>query len=123
MKPTHAFHRFLTLALAGLLLLLHGSGGQLVRGGVPMQPAASQTAKKAQKATGHEAVVKAATDEAVVASALSFDFSQVTYLLPLPCVRFLALNPPLLRRIHDVPYFYFSYLRHVFGHAIAPNAP
>lgn len=122
MKPTHAFHRFLTLALAGLLLLLNG-GGAVVRGVYSPVKTEAGAAKKARKASDNQTVVKAATDEAVVAPALSFDFSQVAYLLPQPCFRLLALNQPLLRRVHEVPYFYFSYLRYVFGHFIAPNAP
>lgn len=123
MKPNHLLHRFLTLALAGLLLLLH-SGNQTLHG-LSKATAATpkQATKKATKTPDSATIVKAATDEAVVAPALSFDFSQVTYLLPAPCFRLLALHQPLLRRVHEVPYFYFSYLRYVFGHFIAPNAP
>jgi hypothetical protein len=126
MKPTRPIiHRFLTLTLASLLLLLHGGGTHFVRSG---EKAASAVASKARKAAGkttenQSVIVKSATDEAVVAPALSFDFSQVTYLLPVPQLRLLLLNQPLLRRVNEVPYFYFSYLRYVFGHFIAPNAP
>jgi hypothetical protein len=125
MKPTHAFHRFLTLAIAGLLLLLSGGGGTWVRGTLVAPQAEAQAAKKAQKAptSPDAAVVKAATDEAVVSASLSFDYAPASYLLPAPSLRYLLHAQPLLRRIHEVPYFYFSYLRYVFGHFIAPNAP
>jgi hypothetical protein len=86
---------------------------------------AAAAAKKAQKASDQkeETVVKTALDEAVVAPALSFDFSQVTYLLFADNIRLLTLDRPLLRRVFDVPQYYSSYLRQVFGHLIAPNAP
>ncbi|WP_375448230.1 hypothetical protein [uncultured Fibrella sp.] len=120
--PNRLLHRFLTLSLAGLLLLLHSGIGPSLR---KAEPAATASAKKARK-TGEqkeETVIKAALDEAVVAPALSFDFSQVTYLLFANDIRLLTLDRPLLRRVFDVPQFYSSYLRQVFGHLIAPNAP
>lgn len=124
MRPNHLFHRFLTLVLASLLLLLSGGGSAVVRGGAAASPAAAQALKKGGKThLPDAAVVKAATDEAVVSASLSFDYAPVTYLLPAPSFRFLTLRQPLLRRLHEVPYFYFSYLRYVFGHFIAPNAP
>lgn len=117
-------HRFLTLSLAGLLLLLHSGVGSSLR--VAQQTVkAAASAKKAQKKgeQKEETVVKAALDEALVAPALSFDFSQVTYLLFTDNIRLLTLDRPLLRRVFDVPQYYSSYLRQVFGHLIAPNAP
>ena len=122
--PNRLLHRFLILSLAGLLLLLHSGIGSSLR--VAQQAVKAVTlAKKAQKAgeQKEETVVKAALDEAVVAPALSFDFSQVTYLLFANDIRLLTLDRPLLRRVFDVPQFYSSYLRQVFGHLIAPNAP
>ncbi|ARK11464.2 hypothetical protein A6C57_14670 [Fibrella sp. ES10-3-2-2] len=122
--PNRLLHRFLTLSLAGLLLLLHSGIGPSLRAvGQPVKAAA--TAKKAQKAGDQkeETIVKAALNEAVVAPALSFDFSQVTYLLFADQIRLLTLDRPLLRRVFDVPHYYSSYLRQVFGHLIAPNAP
>jgi hypothetical protein len=121
MKPTHAVYRFLTLALAALLLLLNSGNHVVVRGALVQ----TEAAKKAQKAPARPdaAVVKAATDEAVVSASLSFDYAPASYLLPAPSLRFPALMQPLLRGVHEVPYFYFSYLRYVFGHFIAPNAP
>ena len=86
------------LALAGLLLLLHTGVGSAVQS----RPVASKGKAAGQSAT---AVVKATPDEAVVAQALSFDFSQVTYLLFTANIRLLTLNRPLLRRLFDSPPF------------------
>ena len=122
--PNRLLHRFLTLSLAGLLLLLHSGIGASLRVAEQTVKAAA-SAKKSQKegSQKEETVVKAALDEAVVAPALSFDFSQVTYLLFADNIRLLTLDRPLLRRVFDVPQYYSSYLREVFGHLIAPNAP
>ncbi len=122
--PNSRLHRFLTLSLAGLLLLLHSGIGPSLRVAEKTVKAAA-SAKKADKASDQKEgpVVKAALDEAVVAPALSFDFSQVTYLLFADDIRLLTLDRPLLRRVFDVPQYYSSYLRQVFGHLIAPNAP
>ncbi|MEZ0539151.1 hypothetical protein [Fibrella arboris] len=122
--PNRLLHRFLTLSLAGLLLLLHSGIGPSMRA-VERPVKATTSARKAQKAGEQKeaAVIKAALDEAVVSPALSFDFSQVTYLLFANDIRLLTLDRPLLRRVFDVPDFYSSYLRQVFGHLIAPNAP
>jgi len=122
--PNRLLHRFLTLSLAGLLLLLHSGIGPSLRAAEQTVKAAAST-KKTQKAGAQkeQTVVKAALNEAVVAPALSFDFSQVTYLLFADQIRLLTLDRPLLRRVFDVPHYYSSYLRQVFGHLIAPNAP
>lgn len=122
--PNSLLHRFLTLSLAGLLLLLHSGIGPSLRVAEKTVKAAA-SAKKADKASDQKQgpVVKAALDEAVVAPALSFDFSQVTYLLFADDIRLLTLDRPLLRRVFDVPQYCSSYLRQVFGHLIAPNAP
>ncbi len=120
--PNTQLHRCLVLTLAGLLLLLHTGLGQLLaRQQVTAVPTTASKAAKPDKAG--QTVVKATAHEAVVAPALSFDFSQVTYLLFTANIRLLTLNRPLLRRLFDSPPFYSSYLRQVFGHFIAPNAP
>ena len=121
--PNRLLYRSFTLALAGLLLLLHSGVGTAMR--VAERSSVVASAEKAAKESAQKetAVVKAALDEAVVGSALSFDFSQVTYLLFSADVRLLTLNRPLLRRVFEVPPYYSSYLRQVFGHLIAPNAP
>jgi hypothetical protein len=122
--PNSLLHRFFTLSLVGLLFLLHSGIGPALRAAEKTVKTVT-AAKKAQKAGNEkeETVVKAALDEAVVAPALSFDFSQVTYLLFADDIRLFTLDRPLLRRVFDVPQFYSSYLRQVFGHLIAPNAP
>ena len=122
--PNRLLHRFLILSLAGLLLLLHSGIGAAMRA-AEQTVSTAEVARKAPK-TGdqkEEAVVKATLDEAVVAPALSFDFSQVTYLLFADNSRLFTLDRPLLRRVFDVPPYYSSYLRQVFGHLISPNAP
>ena len=122
--PNRLLYRCFTLTLAGLLLLLHSGVGQAVR--VAQRVAATTaSAKKADTAEQQKegAIVKATLDEAVVAPALSFDFSQVTYLLFRADIRLLTLDRPLLRRVFETTHIYSSYLRQVFGHFIAPNAP
>ena len=120
--PNRLLHRCLILSLAGLLFLLHGG---LLRTGKAVERVTTQTTKGAKKSADQPegAVVKAALDEAVVSSALSFDFSQVTYLLFTNDLRLLLLEQPLLRRLFDVPLYCSSYLRQVLGNLIAPNAP
>ena len=116
--------RLLSLFLTGLLLLL-AAGGPALTAGVG---AAGAPAAKMQKAGNPadapaETVVKAASFEAVVTPATSFDFVQAVYLLP-PVVPVLLLpEQPKLTRVFEVPYFFFSYFRKVFGHHIAANAP
>ncbi|MEZ0483613.1 hypothetical protein [Fibrella aquatica] len=121
--PNRLLHRFLILSLAGLLFLLHSGIGSSLR--VVEKSVKAAATKKTRDAGDQkeQTVVKAALDEAVVAPALSFDFSQVTYLLFADACRLLTLDRPLLRRVFDVPQYYSSYLRQVFGHLIAPNAP
>jgi len=115
--------RLFSLFLSGILLLL-AAGGPVwtqVQTTVPESVAEAQKAKKTAEAPA-ETVVKAASFEAVVTPAVSFGFAQAVYLLP-PVVRFLAAQPAKLPRLFEVPYYYFSYFRHVFGHHIATNAP
>ncbi|WP_229375801.1 hypothetical protein [Fibrella aquatilis] len=121
-SPTLSY-RSLLLFLTGLLLFVNGGGASVWRSNVAVAQAVA--AKKAGKSaeSKSDVIIKAASFEAVVAPGHSFDFSHVAYLLPAPIWRFLHLHRPILRRHFEVPYFYFSYLRHVFGHFIAPNAP
>lgn len=122
--PNRLLYRFLILSLTGLLLLLHSGIGATMR--VAEQTANTAAATKKAPKSGsqkEEVIVKATLHEAVVAPALSFDFSQVTYLLFAEDNRLFTLDRPLLRRVFDVPQYYSSYLRQVFGHLISPNAP
>lgn len=112
--------RWSSLLLASLMLFLAGWSHEL--------PMASTSARKdvaAQKKTGApvETKVQATSLIAVVTPAVSFDFIQTAYLLPPPVLVLLLLAVVPLLRIFTIPYFYFSYFRHVFGHYIAPNAP
>ncbi len=124
-------HRFLSLFLAGLLLLTgtplratvgHGNGKT-----VPVKKAlATQKAAKSNKTTtpkSAETTVSEASFDAVVTPAVSFDFGPIVFVLPTPVVVYL-LNVPARWFPHpQTPYYFFAYFRHVFGHFIAPNAP
>lgn len=120
MRESRHITRFLSLLLAALLLVLAGSG-PVWSVDTAAQPACAQAGKKTEPSP--QAVVKAAQFEAVVTTAATFDFSHVVYLLPPVSSVLLTVERPVRRRIAEVPYFYFSYFRHVFGHFIAPNAP
>lgn len=116
--------RLLSLILTSLLLIMAVGGSAWT---TAQQPAGQQTVESTRKAAKntdhtHDAVLKAASFEAVVTPAVSFGFAQVVYLLP-PAVQLLLIEQPKIPRLFDVPYFYFSYFQHVFGHHIATNAP
>lgn len=68
--------------------------------------------------------VSAAQYEAVVTPVVQLGESgQTAFLLPAPTLLILLLlSVPLLLHF-TLPHYFFSYFRHVFGHAIAPNAP
>ncbi|OIN57231.1 hypothetical protein [Arsenicibacter rosenii] len=116
--------RWSSLLLASLMLFLAGWSHELplpASGNARKATTQPQTGKKAGAPA--EAKIQAASFEAVVTPASSFDFTQAIYLLPAPVFVFLLLVAASLLRIFTIPYFYFSYFRHVFGHFIAPNAP
>jgi hypothetical protein len=121
-RPTN-ISRILSLFLTGIMLLMAVVGPNWSSAPV-MAKASVATEKQAGKATDQpeETVIKAASFEAVVTPATSFDFSQVVYLLP-PTVQLTVRDLPKIPRLFEVPYFYFSYFRNVFGHHIATNAP
>lgn len=118
----------MSLFLTGLLLLV--AGGIVTPGGLAwtsvksVEKLAVQTKSDNDKANkpSSDLIIKAASLEAVVTTAVSFDFSHVMFLLPQPSV-ILRVSQPMLSRLFEVPYFYFSYFRHIFGHHIASNAP
>ncbi len=116
--------RWSSLLLASLMLFLAGWSHELtsLTSGTTKKTSAQQQAGKKAGAPA-EAKIQAASFEAVVTPASSFDFTQAIYLLPAPVFVFLLLVAASLLRIFTIPYFYFSYFRHVFGHFIAPNAP
>ncbi len=123
MKQTHLVVRLSSLCLASLLLFtaVWGRVGTAAHEPVRKATASQKGTKSAQ--TPAQATLSTAQFEAVVTPATIFDFAQTAYLLPPPILTlFLLLIAPLLRR-QVIPYHYFGYFRHVFGHHIAPNAP
>lgn len=129
MKQPRVIQRLSSLTLAILLLFtaVWGHDG-LARQALQIEKAASAVADhaKSQKAGGAQstAQLSAAQFEAVVMPAPTVGGgSQTAFLLPAPTFMILMLlSVPLLRHF-TFPHYFFSYLRHVFGHAIAPNAP
>jgi hypothetical protein len=128
MKQPRIIQRLLSLSLVGLLLLTAtvGRGWQTLPAPAKKAVATSETAPKAEKPAKSETpetTIDAADFQAVVTPAASFDFGQSVFLWPAPAVLFLLLlSVPLLRRV-QIPYYFFAYFQHVFGHHIAPNAP
>ncbi|GAA4412482.1 hypothetical protein GCM10023187_39650 [Nibrella viscosa] len=128
MREQRHITRVISLFLTGLLLLV--TGGIVTPGGLAWADTqagtqqAVETKQNNDKANDQSSdlIIKAASLEAVVTTAVSFDFSHVMYLLPPPSVLLMA-DQPMLPRLFEVPYFYFSYFRHIFGHHIASNAP
>ncbi|GAB3501921.1 hypothetical protein GCM10027341_29300 [Spirosoma knui] len=134
MKQPRIVQRLSGLFLASLLLFTAawGQGGlvqqaERVKKSVQAGQATAADHAKSSKSTrssSDEAQLSAAQFEAVVTPAITIDGgSQTAFLLPTPTlVILLLLCVPLLRHF-ALPHYFFSYFRHVFGHAIAPNAP
>lgn len=130
MKQPRVIHRLSGLLLASLLLFTAvWSPGGLAHRQATATKAKTITQHAAKSGKAHdayqdEAKLSAAGFEAVAAPAVSIDGgNQTIFLLPAPTLLILLLlSVPLLRRF-TLPHYYFSYFRHVFGHAIAPNAP
>lgn len=115
--------RWVSLSLVSVLLFLAAGGHALNHAHVKTATAKTEKAAKSGKPTPAEAQLNAAPTDAVVTPATSFDFGQSIFLIPQPLiVLFLLLAVAILRQF-TLPHYYFSYLRHVFGHYIAPNAP
>lgn len=130
MKQPRVIHRLSGLLLASLLLFTAvWSPGGLARRQAAATKAKAVTqhaAKSAKAQDGHQDEVRlsAAGFEAVAAPAISIDGgNQTIFLLPAPTLLILLLLSVLLLRHFTLPHYFFSYFRHVFGHAIAPNAP
>jgi hypothetical protein len=127
MKQPRIIRRLSSLLLATLLLYtaVWGHGG-LVHSYPAKKEASTQQAKSGKATDSHssDAQLSATQFEAVVTPATTFDVGgQTAFLLPAPTlVILLLLSTPLLRHF-TIPHYFFSYFRHVFGHAIAPNAP
>ena len=128
MKQPRVIQRLSSFVLATLLLFTAVWGHGNVTQAKPLIPkkAVSEQAKsgKATDAPSSATQLDAAQYEAVVTPAIQLgDSGQTAFLLPAPTLLILLLlSVPLLRHF-TLPHFYFSYFRHVFGHAIAPNAP
>ncbi|MGA0556399.1 hypothetical protein ACO2Q8_07105 [Larkinella sp. VNQ87] len=116
--------RLMSLFLTGLLLLVASGGlSWLSVEQLPAKQTVQSAAKNEKKAKDtQQATVQAASFDAVVTPALTFGFSQPVYLLP-PPVLFFVLKQTVIPRFFEIPYFYFSFFRYVFGHHIAINAP
>lgn len=120
-KPSHIF-RFTSLVLTALLLLVAVGGTSWTTVAETAKQTVQVPAKTAKGAdAAQNAVVSSTSFEAVVTPAVSFDFAQAIYLLP--PVLLLIIEQPKITRLFEIPYYYFSYFRHVFGHHIATNAP
>ncbi len=124
-------HKILSTLLAALLLLVAVAGQSWsVISPVAAKAATEQAGKKnaaakdhsANKNTDEQTTVSALSLHAVVTPALSFDFAQSFFVSPQAYLSHFEIKSiiPLAAR---VPYYYFSYFRHLFGHHIAPNAP
>ena len=130
MKQPRVIHRLSGLTLAFLLLFtaVWSPGGLAYKQATQTKAKAvtQHVAKsgKAQSAQQDEVKLSAAGFEAVAAPAINIDGgNQTVFLLPTPTLLILLLlSVPLLRHF-TLPHYFFSYFRHVFGHAIAPNAP
>ena len=116
--------RLFSLFLTGVLLFLAAGGSSWVTAApVTKQLVSAKEAADKKAGAKSETVVKAASLEAVVTPATSFDFGQTVFLLPPPSVLIISIEQPALPRPADIPYYFFSYFRHVFGNHIATNAP
>lgn len=130
MKQPRVIQRLSSFTLAILLLFtaVWGHDG-LARQALQIDKAADVVtshgkSQKADDAQSTDAQLSAAQFEAVVTPAPTVGGgSQTAFLLPAPTFMILLLlSVPLLRHF-TFPHYFFSYLRYVFGHAIAPNAP
>lgn len=128
MKQPRVIQRLSSLLLATMLLFtaVWVPGGLAHQQALQTKKVAAKHAKSAKAADSHadDAQLSAAGFEAVAAPAITIDGgSQTVFLLPAPTLLFLLLLSVLLLQDFTIPHYYFSYFRHVFGHAIAPNAP
>ena len=128
MKQPRVIHRLSSFTLAILLLFTavwghDGLAQQTVR--IEKAAKAADQAKSQKSGDAQStAQLSAAQFEAVVTPAPTVGGgSQTALLWPAPTFMILMLlSVPLLRHF-TFPHYFFSYLRYVFGHAIAPNAP
>lgn len=131
MKQPRVIQRLSNFTLAVLLLFtaVWGHDGLAQRQALQTRKAVHTVAGHAKPTKTHDsqstdAQLSAAQFEAVVMPAPTVGGgSQPAFLLPAPTFMILLLlSVPLLRHF-TFPHYFFAYLRYVFGHAIAPNAP
>lgn len=81
-----------------------------------------KTEQTTNKTSDDSASLSELSLHAVVIPAVSFDFEKALFVLPYLFQYSVQqkIAVPLACRI---PFYYFSYFQHVFGHHIAPNAP
>lgn len=115
--------RWVSLSLVAVLLFLAAGGHALTHVIAPVTPAKTEKVAKPTKSTPVEAQLGTTPTDAVVTPAISFDFGQSIFLIPQPIVLLFLLLAVAILRQFTLPHYFFSYLRHVFGHYIAPNAP
>ena len=121
MKKTRWYIRFTSNFLAVWLLTLAIGGHAVSTHKLVTKPEASTSNKKSQKPAQETPTIQVLSIEAVVASALSFDFSQEFYF---HSSSFTTTHSVMaLSKCFAIFYFYFSFFRHVFGTYIAINAP
>jgi len=117
--------RVISSLLAAMMLLVAVAGQSWTLTSLPVEKDKSEQSGKetADNSTKDAPVtVSELSLHAVVTPALSFAFTQSWFVLPQAFLhRFEEkISVPLAAR---TSYYYFSYLRHVFGHHIAPNGP
>ena len=131
MKRPRVIQRLSSLLLATLLLFtaVWGHDGLARQQALQARKAADAVTDHAKSQKTHDsqsadAQLNAAQFEAVVVPAPTVGGgNQTAFLLPAPTFMILLLlGVPLLRHF-TFPHYFFAYLRYVFGHAIAPNAP
>ena len=126
MKQLRVIQRLLSLTLAVLLLFI-GVGGRsraVPSEALLINKATAEQTKSGKATTPQKAQLSTAQFEAVVTPAVQLgDSGQTAFFLPVSALVILLLVSIPLPRHFTLPYFYFSYFKHVFGHHIATNAP
>jgi len=119
MKKSRWYIRFTSSFLAVWLLTLAIGGHAVSTHKLVTKPETSN--KKSEKTPQETPTIQVLSIEAVVASALSFDFNQEFYFHSNSFT--IAYSAVALPKCFAIFYFYFSFFRHVFGTSIAINAP
>ncbi|MEZ4900757.1 MAG: hypothetical protein R2822_02885 [Spirosomataceae bacterium] len=122
MKQKRLHTRFITSALALLLLLAATAGKSLTFHVNTTSKEVIEQLSKEKKANDERPVVQEMSLDAVVAPAITFDFAQTFYFLPPVFGLELPFVSTVLKRF-DIFYYFFSFFQNVFGHFIAINAP